>query len=292
MSKTPTLSAYILTTNNEDTIKTCLDSLKGVDEVLVVDGGSTDRTLEIARQYKNVRIYRNPWPGYAKQRNFALSKVKTDWVLLVDSDMEAPPELIKEIKETIKKPKYNAYYISYYNFFLSYPLFGGDWFPSYTPMLFKVDSSLRYDERRLVHEGGPYKGEYGYLKNFIIHHSYPTVNSWIYKMIKYTDLDSEKMKEFKKIFGRYNVKMNVRNPFSVMKFLLWYPFIYFMWVMFWKKGYRGKIPGLVYAILGSFYIFITHVKYWDYECAVKGVKPKIKDSIALGFRVKHRYLKK
>ncbi len=294
MGKEPTLSAYVLTTNNEKTIKRCLDSLRELDEVLVIDGGSTDRTLEIASKYPNVRIYKNPWPGYAKQRNFAMSKIKTDWFFLIDADMQATPELIKEIKATINSPKYEAYYISYYNLFLdSWPLIGGEWFPGYTPMLFKRSKKLHYSELRKVHEGSPYKGPMGYLKNFMVHHSYSSVNSWIQKMVVYTDLELEQLiKGTKKIFNRYKLKLDVNNPLSVLRFLLWYPFIYFLWVFFWRKGYRSGIPGLIYSLLSSFYIFVTHIKYWDNECEKKKIKPKISEAIQLGFKIKSKYLKK
>lgn len=283
MKKKPTLSAYILTGNNEEVIGRCLDSLKRVEEIIVIDGGSTDKTIGICKRYKNVKVYTNAWPGFPKQRNFALSKCTGDWILLVDSDMEAPPQLLDEIYETIAHPAYEAYFISFYNLFLgTYPLIGGEWYPHWCEMLFKNSPALHYDEKRIVHEGGPYTGEYGYLKNFIIHHNYPTINSWIKKMIFYTDLDAEKLKTHL-IFGRFRVRVNPKNKISVLWFILWYPFIHSMWLFFWRKGYKSGIPGLIYCIMSTFYYFIVFVKYWDTLCNEHHDKPTKEDALNKGF---------
>ncbi|MFH1590450.1 MAG: glycosyltransferase family 2 protein [archaeon] len=291
-AKEPTLSAYILTTDNEDTIKACLDSLKDVDEVLVIDGGSKDRTLDIARKYRNVNIYTNPWPGYPKQRNFALSKIRTDWVLYVDSDMEATPELIREIKQTIKNPKYKGYMVSYYNIFLDgYALEGGDWFPCYNDMLVSMEAKPHYDERRGVHEGDSFEGPFGRLQNFIIHHNYPKVEDWIAKMNQYTTLEVGRMEKLGVIFGRFKIRVNPRSFWSTMWFLLWYPKLFFMWAFFWRRGYRSGIPGLVYAMFGAIYIFLAHVKYWNHLCEKQGLKKPLKELVTYGHKIKSRYLK-
>lgn len=283
--KKPLLSAYILTLNNEGIIERCLASLDKVNEVIVVDGGSTDKTREICKKYKNVTVYTNQWSGFPKQRNFALSKCTGDWILYVDSDMEATPQLLDEIHTTIKNPTQKAYYISYYNLFLgTYPLIGGDWFPSWAPMLIKNSPEMRYDETCVVHEGSAYKGEHGYLKNFIIHHNYPTINSMITKMLSYTDLDAEKLK-IHKLFGRYTLTMNPKSALSVLKHVTWYPFIYFMWVFFWKRGYKSGIPGFVYAVLGTVYYFLALVKYWDNLCNEQKLKPTMKEAVEKGFKL-------
>lgn len=100
----PTLTAVTSATNEEARLARALRSVQGLaDEIVVVDGGSTDRTVEIARQFTD-KVFVNPWPGYGKQKNFALDRAAGDWVLFVDADEEVTPQLAQEIKDVIRQP--------------------------------------------------------------------------------------------------------------------------------------------------------------------------------------------
>src|SRR4029077_12754730 len=96
----PSVSAIVVCFNEERNIGACLDSLRWCDEIVVVDSFSTDRTVEICRQYTDRVVQRN-WAGYRDQKAFAHSLATKDWVLLVDSDERVSQELIEEIKETV-----------------------------------------------------------------------------------------------------------------------------------------------------------------------------------------------
>jgi len=96
------VSVLLLTQNSEKTLRRCLDSLKGFAEIVVVDGGSQDQTLEIAGKYENVKIYKNPWPGFIEQRNYSIEKASHKWCFMIDSDEALTFELYEEIKKTLE----------------------------------------------------------------------------------------------------------------------------------------------------------------------------------------------
>ncbi len=111
-------SVLLLTQNNESCIKRCLDSLVEFAEVVVVDGGSVDRTLEIASTYSNVAIHKNPWPGFIAQRNFSLDCASYEWCFMIDSDEMITHELLQEVRKTLEnnptKKIYNVMRTEFY----------------------------------------------------------------------------------------------------------------------------------------------------------------------------------
>ncbi len=104
------VSVLIIAQNAAFSLKRCLESLSDFDEVVLVDGGSTDDTLKIASTFSNVKIYENPWPGFIAQRNFSIDKASHKWCLMMDSDEALTPELSKEIEKTIQLPSAKKLY--------------------------------------------------------------------------------------------------------------------------------------------------------------------------------------
>src|SRR5215467_10880268 len=96
----PELSAIVVCLNEEANIERCLRSLAWCDEIVVVDAFSTDRTVEIARRYTD-RVIQRRWTGYRDQKSFAHSEATKDWVFLVDSDEEVPPDLRDEVRAAL-----------------------------------------------------------------------------------------------------------------------------------------------------------------------------------------------
>ena len=136
----PTVSAIIVCYNEEENIGRCLNSLRWCDEIVVVDSFSTDRTLEICRQFTNIIIQRE-WAGYRDQKAFAHSKATKDWVLMIDSDEEVPPELRNEIREqlAVAGALYSGFLIPRLVFYLNRWWRRGGWYPDYGVRLFRRD---------------------------------------------------------------------------------------------------------------------------------------------------------
>lgn len=221
------LSVLMITKNAGETLEKSLASIKKIaDEIIVVDSKSTDRTVEISKNYL-ASVYIKEFSDIGKQRIFGLSKATGKWVLILDSDEIVSERLMKEIKSKIEnqKLKINAYYIPYQNFFLDKPLqFGGEDYK----MLRLFRRTKLYIEPSLVHNKIEVKDERtGYLKGKIFHHSYRSI-SQSYK--KFTDYGIRMAKE-KYLAGEK----------SSLKKIFIYP-IHMFWARFVKdKGYEDGI---------------------------------------------------
>jgi glycosyltransferase involved in cell wall biosynthesis len=112
-------SVLLLTQNNEKSIVRCLDTLKDFSEVVIIDGGSKDKTIEIAKGYSNVVVHENPWPGFIEQRNVSIERASEKWCFMIDSDEASTPELNKEIARIVEAnndniPMYRAMRTEFY----------------------------------------------------------------------------------------------------------------------------------------------------------------------------------
>ena len=99
----PPISVVTITLNEERNIRSCLESVKWVDEIIIVDSFSTDKTVEICDEFTN-RIYQRLWPGFGAQKNFGIDQALSEWVLIVDADEKVTQALREEIQETLKQP--------------------------------------------------------------------------------------------------------------------------------------------------------------------------------------------
>ncbi len=147
------LSACLIVQNEQDNLPGALDSVSFCDETIVVDGGSTDRTVEIARKW-GATVIENPWPGFAAQRNVALDAAHGDWILELDADERVTPRLRASIEELLSAPEEQASIAVFplRHWFLGRLLGPSGKYPAYRSRLFKP-SVYRHDEARGVHEG-------------------------------------------------------------------------------------------------------------------------------------------
>ncbi len=147
------LSACLIVQDEQDNIAGALDSVSFCDEVIVVDGGSTDRTVEIARA-RGATVIENPWPGFAAQRNVALDAAQGSWVLELDADERVTPLLRASIERLLASPPPQAAIAVFplRHWFLGRLLGPSGKYPAYRSRLFKP-SVYRHDEARGVHEG-------------------------------------------------------------------------------------------------------------------------------------------
>jgi glycosyltransferase involved in cell wall biosynthesis len=186
-----TISAVIITRNEEANLERCLRSLAWVDEIVVVDSGSTDRTVEIARGV-HAKVLHREWCGFGPAKQYALEQATGEWILSVDADEEISATLKDEIVQAVGGAASCAgYYLPRRTQFLGRWIRHSGWYPDYVLRLFKRDGG-RFTEA-LVHEKVEVAGTVGRLTNPILHYSYPTLEAYLRKLDHYSTLSAQRM---------------------------------------------------------------------------------------------------
>ncbi len=185
------LSALIITYNEEKHIAEILEQLDFVDEIIVVDSYSADKTVAIANTFEKVKTYQNKFIDFSSQRNFAIDCARNPWILFIDADERLTPELKSEIIETVQKPMTASAYLVYRTFmYEDKNLNFSGWQTDKIFRLFKKDKA-RYTTERLVHEKLTVVGSIEKLQNKLIHFSYTDYESYKGKMESYGKLKAK-----------------------------------------------------------------------------------------------------
>lgn len=247
------LSVVLAVYNEEENLPRCLGSVKELfDEIVIVDGGSKDKTLEIAHKFGAKIIKTNNPPIFHINKNKAIEAATCDWILQLDADEVVTKELALEIKDIIsKKSDINGYWIPRSNFFLGRFLKKGGQYPDYTLRLYK--KGLGRLPAKDVHEQAQVVGKVGYLKNNLLHIRDKNFSNYMERFNRYTDLLSTQIKESK-------IK---KNPISFLSFILIKPLLWFMKAYFRHKGFVDGFPGFVFALFSSLRFPVAYVKYWS-----------------------------
>ncbi|MCK4401340.1 glycosyltransferase, partial [bacterium] len=262
------LSAIVLTYNSSGTLEKCLESIKWITDIVIVDSGSTDRTNEIAKTY-TARIYYNKYVNYGRQLNWVLKKIASEWILVVDSDEAVTAELSKNIENLIKnRHTLNGYYIPRRNYFLGKPVNYCGWYPDYVLRLFQREGAV-YKDRELG-SSVELKGEKGYLCGDLIHQPYRNLEHYFQKFNKYTDLAAKEILKKKRKIGIFHL-------------VLW-PFVKFFKMYILKRGFLDGAVGIVVCVLGAFYVFSKYAKALEKGTKAQRHKGKAKleiDSVGI-----------
>ena len=241
------LSVTIITLNEEGKIRDALESVKWADEIVVVDSGSTDKTVEICRGYTD-KVFHNDWPGFVAQKNYATDKASHLWILSIDADERVTPELAKEIKDVLKSPKVEAYAIPRRVFYLGRWINYSGWYPDFKTRLFNRNVCRWEGEE--VHEELSVKGKTDYLKGDINHLTFDNIAHHIKTMNSYTSLAAMEQK------GRADTSL---------LHLLFRPFFAFMKSFFMKQGFRDGMPGFIIAVAAACHVFYKYAKLWEHK---------------------------
>jgi hypothetical protein len=239
------LVAVVLTKNNADQIGDCLDSLAWTDEQVIVDDGSTDDTVELARS-AGARVVRNVMENFAAQRNVALEAVEAEWILFVDSDERVPQALAEEVRRVIAYRDERAkagWWVPRHNYMIGHRMRGGGWYPDHQLRLLRPDKA-RYDPAHPVHEIVILDGEAGYLENPFVHYNYDTVSQFRSKMARYTDLEAEILRD-------QGIRVHPWTYVSMPLREFWRRFVVLC-------GYRDHVYGLLFCGLMAWYTFTTY----------------------------------
>ncbi len=242
------LSAYVLTFNEEDKIREAVASITWVDEIVVLDSHSTDRTEQICREYTD-KVHQCDFQGFGKLRNRALGLVTHDWVLSLDADERATEELRDEIRtELARGPRADAFFVPRKNFFLGRWIRHGGWYPDYRqPQVFNRHR-MRYRED-MVHEGFDLDGRIGYLRGHVLQFPFRDLGQYLQKMSRYSTLMAEQMAQRGRKFRPYQ--------------LITHPIFTFVKMYGLRQGFRDGMPGLILALLYAYYTFVKYAKLWE-----------------------------
>lgn len=205
---TPKITGLIITLNEEQNIAEVIKNINFVDEIIVLDSFSIDKTVEIANTFHNVKVFQNKFENFTDQRNLALDYASHNWILFLDADERLTPKLKQEIFETVNQEDAAEAYYFYRKFmFKGKPLHFSGWQTDKNIRLFKKDAA-RYSKERLVHEILRVKGRTRILKNKLIHYSYIDFESYKQKMENYAKLKAKElyMKEVKPNFFHFYIK--------------------------------------------------------------------------------------
>ena len=248
------LSVCIITHNEEGNIARTLDSVKTIaDELIVVDSGSTDRTVELARA-RGAKVFVEEWRGFSKQKNAAMAKTSGDWILSLDADEEVSAELAGSIKALLRSggaaPEFDAYMVGRKNFYLSRWLKRSGYYPDRKLRL--VRRGMGEFEDRAVHESMHTTGKIGRLEGDLIHHAYATLESFIEHANRYSSLGG-KMEASERKVG-----------FSIANIVL-RPIVAFIYRYFFRLGFLDGREGLLVHLNHAAYVSWKYAKAWEYS---------------------------
>lgn len=179
------LSVIIITKNEADNIQACLDSVSFADQRIIVDSGSSDATVAIARA-AGAAVIEADWPGFGAQKNRALQAADGEWVLSLDADERISDALRREILAVLAGPALNAYALPRLSSFCGHFIHHAGWYPDHIVRLFKRGTARFSDD--LVHERIITDGAVGRLKHHIIHYSYRDDTAYLRKLEQYSTL--------------------------------------------------------------------------------------------------------
>ena len=243
------LSVTVITRDEAADIAGALKSVAWADELIVVDSGSTDDTVAVARQYTD-RVVVRDWPGYVDQKNYAASLASHDWILSLDADERVTPALAEEIGATIASPNASrGYRIPRVTFHLGRWIRTTDWYPDYQLRLY--DRRAAEWTGRYVHEGVSVRGPVGQLRGELEHYAYRDIADHLETIDRYTTAAARQMHERGETAGW--LAMAGHPPLAFLRnYLL-------------KGGFRDGVPGLVISAMNSYYVFLKLAKLHELQ---------------------------
>lgn len=239
------LTVVIPTLNEEKDLPTTLASVNSfADEILVIDSGSTDKTIDIAKQY-GARVENHPFVSFFDTRNFGDRQANGDWILSIEADVTVSAELALEIQEALKSDKYSAFFIPRLNLIWGKPIHHTDWGPKDDThvWLYKKGSGAW---QSLVHEEFHTNKPVGKIKNFLVHKNYENIFEFVEKLNRYSDLAVKQKNEYpwwwfaRDFFKRYFYKLGFLDGYHGL-FLGYLQAVYYLTLSVKNKSNDNSI---------------------------------------------------
>lgn len=243
MSVRPPLSAVLITLNAAAQLEACLRSLLFCDEIVIVDSGSSDDTLELAAKY-GAKVVTCEWLGFGPQKQFAVMQAKNDWVLCIDADERVSAELQDSIAAALAQPVCHAYRFARCNRFMGRFLRHGEGYPDWSLRLFHRGHARWSDDA--VHEKILTDVPVGTLRGDLLHESAESLDSYLAKQNRYTTLAAQEA-------------LARGKRASAVKLLL-SPLLRFVKFYILRRGFLDGLPGLVHILIGCQNSFAKYAK--------------------------------
>lgn len=243
------LSAIVITKNEEKMIKTCLESVKWADEIIVVDNGSEDGTLTIARRYTD-KVFEVKVEDFAALRNKATEKASGDWLLFVDADERVLEPLKKEIEAMISFADFSAYAISRKNIIFGKEVKYGSFWPDWVIRLLKKSDFEGWTGK--VHEHPEFNGKLGYSKNSLLHLTHRSLDQIVLKSLEWSKIDAK-------------LRLDADHPkISGWRFLrIFIGEVFNQGIL--RKGFFNGTVGIMDSLLQTFSFYMSYVRLWELQ---------------------------
>lgn len=242
------LSVAIITLNEEENIKRCLESVEWADEIVILDSGSTDQTKEICRKFGS-RVFETEWLGFGETKQKAVDYCKNKWVLVLDADEEISHNLTQKIKKILRNPRASGYRIKRDSFYLNQKINHCGWNKDYPLRLFNKKKGALND--KIVHESIIIPdGKTKKIRQPMLHYTYPKLEDHITKMIRYSKLNAASQKQNK----RSSILKAISSGF--FKFFKMY---------FLKLGFLDGKKGFLLCLNSAFGVYLKYIYIWEFH---------------------------
>jgi len=244
------ISAVIITYNEEGNIRRCLESLRWAREIVVIDSHSTDKTVEIAREYTD-KVFLHPFEGYVQQKNYALERASLDWVFSVDADEVVTAVLWERIRTlgTQEKESYDGFTVNRLSQFSGKWIRHCGWYPDKKLRVFRRDKGRWTGDD--LHEKVRVEGKVTDLNADLLHYAYENLAANLNKIQRYST-----------IFAEAQYKRGRRaSCFD----LLMRPLAKFFKAYILKRGFLDGRHGFILCSAATFYVFLKYAKLWELQ---------------------------
>ena len=247
-----TVSAVIMTKNSADLVEGTLKSVAGwVDEIVVLDGFSTDDTVAVCRRYTD-KVFQNRWDGFrfCTERNLGTSKASADWCFHVDPDERATPEFRDAVLKLLKeRPAHSAFHFKKKNFFLGHWMRHGGWY--HDSLHFFKRGKAHYDG--IIHERLIVDGTIGKIEAPVEHYPFISIGQFVLRHNGYSRREAASLREERGVIPEKEVRYNItRKPLK--RFFKFYVK---------KRGFLDGFYGFIFSVLFAWVHFLNWVKYWE-----------------------------
>lgn len=249
MGTRQTISCAIVVFNEEQNIRDCLESAKWMDEIVIVDAYSSDRTREICKEYSN-RIFERPWNGFGEQKNFAIEQATSDWVFILDADERITSDLRGEIESVLcihNSEGPVAYSLPRKNFHFGKFVTRADCYPDYQLRLFRRGAGKLNDEE--PHNKFVFQGGHAYLNSPLDHYTERKIEDYLRKHPNFTSLGARQRRRTKQAV--YWSDLIARPIYTFYKYYVA------------RQGFRDGMQGFLVSVFASMYTFNKYAKLWE-----------------------------